>query len=107
MSPAIVAAFNVRSGKASGPQCEVSCSSNETRSKAGVREIQQAFAGDGRGATLPISGEYVQARAEVRSKQAAGVAVKWPWSQQTGSAVLQATPIKIVSQLLAQRKRGE
>ena len=38
----------------------------ETRSAAGVREIQQAFMP---GAALVESPEYVQARAEVRSKQ--------------------------------------
>ena len=38
----------------------------ETRSKAGVREIQQAFLP---GVALVESPEYVQARAEVRSKQ--------------------------------------
>ena len=38
----------------------------ETRSKAGVREIQQVFLP---GVALVESPEYVQARAEVRSKQ--------------------------------------
>ena len=61
-SPALVAAFN-EGRKFLSIEFHAL---QETRSAAGVREIQQAFMP---GAALVESPEYVQARAEVRSKQ--------------------------------------
>ena len=50
---------------------------HETRSAAGIREIQQAFLP---AVALVQSPEYTQATAEIRSTPAPGVAVKfWPW----------------------------
>ena len=77
-SPALVAAYN-EGRKFLSIEFH---SLKETRSAAGVREIQSAFLP---GAALVAEPEYKQANRRSPGAPAAGLAVTWPW-RQDGSA---------------------